>query len=283
MPQLTWFITGCSSGFGEQFVHSILARGDNVIATARNLDKLQHIKQAGASTLQLDITSSPSAIDETVAKAISIHGRIDVLLNNAAYVAAGGFEDLKYEDFQAQFETNVFGTLKVTQALLPYFRQQKAGTIVFIGSQSGWIGEPGISAYAGSKFALEGIVESLQQETSHLGIRNLLIEPGRFRTNLLSTGNMKAVSSSIPEYSDFSKTLIKAFGEADQKQPGDPGKLVQIVVDLVRGEGVAKGKELPLRLPLGSDCYGLIKAKSEEILRILKEWEGVIKSTDFEG
>jgi len=96
MPQLTWFITGCSSGFGEQFVQSILARGDNVIATARNLEKLQGIKQAGASILQLDITSSPSTISKTVAKAISIHGKIDVLLNNAGYVAAGGFEDLKY-------------------------------------------------------------------------------------------------------------------------------------------------------------------------------------------
>lgn len=129
----------------------------------------------------------------------------------------------------------------------------------------------------------EGIVESLQQETSHLGIRSLLIEPGRFRTNLLSAGNMMASSSSIPDYAEFSKTLIKAFGEADQKQPGDLGKLVDVVVDLVRGEGVAEGKELPLRLPLGSDCYGLVKGTCEEMLGVLEQWEGVIRSTNFEG
>jgi NAD(P)-dependent dehydrogenase (short-subunit alcohol dehydrogenase family) len=175
MPQLTWLITGCSSGFGEQFVRSILARGDHVIATGRDILKLQNLKEEGASILQLDITSTQQAINETVAQAISIYGKVDVLLNNAGYVSTGIFEDLtyvqglqllsfgakylhngRYEDFLAQFETNVFGTIKVTQALLPQFRQRRAGTMVFIGSLSGWMGDPGISAYVGSKFALEG-------------------------------------------------------------------------------------------------------------------------------
>ena len=94
---------------------------------------------------------------------------------------------------------------------------------------------------------------------------------------------MQAFSSSITDYADFSKTLIKAFGEADQKQPGDPGKLVDVVVDLVKGEGIAEGRELPLRLPLGSDCYGLVKGKCEEMLGVLEQWKEVIKSTDIEG
>lgn len=127
-----------------------------------------------------------------------------------------------------------------------------------------------------------GIVESLNQETSHLGIKTLLIEPGRFRTKLLSSRNMKAVSSSIPDYADFSKTLLEDMAQADQMQPGDPTRLVEIVLDLVRREGVAEGKEIPLRFPLGSDCYDLVKEKCEETLKLMKEWEPIIKSTDYE-
>lgn len=178
MAQLVWLVTGCSSGFGMQFVHSILARGDRVIATARNLEKIEQLKQVGAAVLQLDLTDSQQNIRETVSRAINIYGRIDVLVNNAAYIAVGNWEDLEYvslgesplwlktianiedrpEDFLAQFDTNVFGTIRVTRALLPHFRQRRNGTMVFIGSLSGWIGHPGVGAYAGSKFALEGIL-----------------------------------------------------------------------------------------------------------------------------
>lgn len=210
----------------------------------------------------------------------------------------------RYEDFLAQFDTNVFGTIKTTQAILPHFRQRRAGKMVFISSLSGWVGEPGISAYNGSKFALEGIsplpiplschlpltttaqiglVESLNRETSPLGIKSLLIEPGRFRTKLLSSGNLKAFSTKIPDYADFSKALLKGMAEADQNQPGDPIKLVEIVVDLVRQEGTAEGKEIPLRLPLGSDCFNDVKAKCEETLKMLKEWEPMIKGTDYKN
>ena len=175
MSQLVWLITGCSSGFGEQFVYSILARGDRVIATGRKVEKLKHLEQAGAAILQLDITDSQQSIRDTIAKAISIYGKIDVLVNNASYVSVGTWEDLeyatshsspetlqacshhgRYEDFFAQFDTNVFGTIKVTRALLPHLRQRRTGTMIFIGSLSGWIGHGCVSAYAGSKFALEG-------------------------------------------------------------------------------------------------------------------------------
>jgi NADP-dependent 3-hydroxy acid dehydrogenase YdfG len=156
MAQLVWLITGCSSGFGEQFVHSILARGDQIIATARKLEKIQHLKQNGVDILQLDITDSQESVNATMSKALSIHGRIDVLVNNAAFIQVGILEDLEYSDWAAQFETNVFGTIKVTRALLPHFRQRRAGVNVFIGSLSGWIGHDFCGPYAGSKFALEG-------------------------------------------------------------------------------------------------------------------------------
>ena len=157
MSPRVWLITGCSSGFGEEFVYKIIERGDKVVATARDISKIQHLEQAGASILRLDITDDQASIRSTISTAIGIYGVIDVLVNNAAYIAAGFWEDLEYKDWLAQFDTNVFGTIKVTRAILPHFRQRGSGTTVFIGSLSGWIGHPGVSAYSGSKFALEGL------------------------------------------------------------------------------------------------------------------------------
>ncbi|KAF2729578.1 NAD(P)-binding protein [Polyplosphaeria fusca] len=282
MAQLVWLVTGCSSGFGEQFVHSILARGDKVIATARRPETLQGLEKAGASVLPLDITSSQRSISATINQAIEILSQIDVLINNAGFFRAGTWEDLEHEDWLAQFDTNVFGTIKTTKALLPHFRQRKSGTNVFISSLSGWIGHPICSPYAGSKFALEGIVEGLWRETASLGIRTLLIEPGRFRTKFLSDGNRKGEESAISDYSFLSSAVLGGIAKEDQAQPGDPVKLVEIIVDLVRKEGVAQDKEVPFRVPLGIDSYDAIKEKCEETLKMLEEWKGVIQSTNYD-
>ena len=156
--QLVWLVTGCSpGGFGQYFTRKIIARGDKVIATARDLTKVADLKDLGATVLQLDVTDSQANIDTTIASAISVYGRIDVLVNNAAYVQVGVLEDLKKGELEQQFATNVFGTMKVTRALLPHYRSRNTGYVVFIGSLSGWIGHPGCGAYAASKFALEGM------------------------------------------------------------------------------------------------------------------------------
>ncbi|ORX95868.1 hypothetical protein BCR34DRAFT_498167 [Clohesyomyces aquaticus] len=281
MAPLVWLITGCTSGFGEEFVHQIISRGDKVIATGRTLSKLESLKETGADILQLDVTNSQQSLNETIAKAIAIHGRIDVLVNNAAFIQAGTLEDLEYDDWLAEFNTNVFGVIKVTRALLPHFRVRRSATMVFISSRSGWCGDPFVSAYAGSKFALEGIVEALHLETEPLGIRTLLIEPGRFRTKLLSTGNMVPRYSKIPDYEQASKDFFAGLAQEDMNQPGDTSKGVGIIVDLVRKEGVAQGRTVPWRLPLGTDCYETIKGKCEETLEVLAEWEKVITSTDY--
>ncbi|KEF59001.1 uncharacterized protein A1O9_03844 [Exophiala aquamarina CBS 119918] len=281
MPQLVWLVTGCSSGFGEQFVLDIIARGDSVIATGRNFDQIKHLEEHGATILQLDLTDPQDVLDEVISAAVKVFGRIDVLVNNASYISIGTWEDLEYSDLVAQFDTNVFGTFKVTRAVLPYFRSQANGMIVFIGSLSGWIGHPGCSAYAGSKFALEGMVEGLTQEVAPFGIKTLLIEPGRFRTNLLSANKMKVRPSKIPDYTEFSKTLLGYLGNEDQRQPGDPRKLVSVILDVVRQEGVATGMDVPIRLPLGSDVYADIKTKCEETLKLLREWEPVIQNTNY--
>ncbi|KAI1872094.1 uncharacterized protein JN550_004297 [Neoarthrinium moseri] len=281
MAQLTWLITGCSSGFGEHFVHKIIARGDKIIATARNRRKIEHLKDTGADALQLDITDTQGNIDAVIAKAVSLYGRIDVLVNNAAYIAAGTIEDLDCEQFLEQFNTNLFGTIKVTKSVLPYFREQHHGMLVFIGSLSGWIGHPGVGAYASSKFALEGLAEAVHKETCDLGIRTLLVEPGRFRTNLLSQENLKSIASAIPDYLELSEGLLTRLKEQNQTQPGDPRKLVDIIIDMVREEGVANGREVPFRLPLGLDVYDDMKDKCTSTLKLLQDWQDVIRSTDY--
>jgi NAD(P)-dependent dehydrogenase (short-subunit alcohol dehydrogenase family) len=209
-----------------------------------------------------------------------------------------------HEQMLAQFETNLFGPMKVTRAVLPYMRQRRSGTLVFIGSLSGWVGHKGITPYASSKHALEGkhpfaissifecaepflmtglsgAVESLRLDVAPFGISTLLVEPGRFRTTLLSDQNLKATGSTIGDYAEAGTNLREGLAAEDRRQPGDPVKLVEIVLDVVRGEGVAQGREMPFRLPLGTDCYEEVRGKCQETLRLLEEWKAVGLSTDF--
>ncbi|KAL5405604.1 hypothetical protein PMIN03_008328 [Paraphaeosphaeria minitans] len=281
MAPLVWLITGCSSGLGFHLAAHVLARGDIAIATLRNPSKLpaglrDRPNAANLYVIQLDITAPQSTISAVVAQAAALHGRIDVLINNAGYIQIGTVEGLEH-DWVAQFETNVFGAVKMTSAVLKGMRERGSGTVVFVGSLSGWVGHDTCGAYAGSKFALAGIAEALQRETSHQGIRTLLIEPGRFRTNLLSSGNMKMQGQlDNPAYSSMLDEKIKSLAKEDQAQPGDPAKFVRVVVDLVKGEGVASDKSVPLRMPIGLDCYEDVKQRCEKTLGQLKEWEEVM-------
>ncbi|KAM0255517.1 hypothetical protein ACHAQJ_005664 [Trichoderma viride] len=280
MAPLVWLITGCSSGFGRVFVDEILRRGDKVIATARRLESIQDLKKTDAAVLQLDVTWDQNRISETLNNAIGIYGHIDVLVNNAAYALNGAWEDLSYEDIHDSFETNVFGPVKITKAILPHFRGRKSGTNVFISSSLGWSGMEFQGGYAGTKFALEGMVECLDREVRPLGLRSLLIEPGVFKTDLLAKSNVKTAGSGIPEYNEVLKAFYKMM--ENHTQSGDPKKGVAIVVDLVRQEGVAKGKAIPLRMALGPDAYGLIKNKCDETVKLLEDWKNVITSTGLD-
>lgn len=297
--QLVWLVTGCSSGFGAQFITSIVARGDKVIATARDTSKLSHLfNTTDLSILQLDVTDSQQVLNHRIAQATALYGRIDVLVNNAAYIQVGTLEDLSIDELRAQFETNVFGVLKVTKAVLPHFRERRSGVNVFMSSLSGWVGHSFCGAYAGSKFALEGrysfwsamilisnlfsgLVESLWRETSPFGIQTLLIEPGRFRTKLLSHSNRKTKVSAVDDYTELSHSKTEGLESEDSNQPGDAIKLVEIIIDLVRKEGIAEDREVPFRLPLGIDVFDDIKAKCKCMLTLLKDWRDVIRSTDY--
>ncbi|KAH7071109.1 oxidoreductase,short chain dehydrogenase-like protein [Paraphoma chrysanthemicola] len=270
-PQV-WLITGTTSGFGAAFVHSLLARGDKVIATARNLSKISNLKQAGASTLQLDVTSSPAELEKTAKEAIAIHGKIDVLVNNAGYCHFGTLEDATPKDWQSQFNTNTFGAVNVSRAFLPHFRTNRAGTIVFIGSAAALCGMPIISLYCAA--------ESLNEEVKDFGIRTLVVQPGFFRTEFLNTNNTTYIDTKIVDYKPVIDEKYAMFKGYDGLQPGDPQKAVERVVDTIKGEGLAKGKELPPTLYLGGDVIAQAKKRFEDQLALIKEWEDVGSGLD---
>jgi len=283
MAQLTWLVTGCSSGFGEELIHAILARGDKAIATTRGpVSRISNLKDAGASTYSLDVTASQGELNSVMSLVIQENGTVDVLINNAGYVECGFVEEASYEKYFAQFETNVFGALKTTQAVLPHFRQKRSGTIVFIGSMYGLVGVAGASPYAGSKFALEGIHESLQQSVADLNIKSIIFEPGFFRTNVLHPEHIDLRSNAISDYDAIRAEVEKLTDDMHGNQPGDPKKAIEVILDVVKGEGVAAGKAMPERLPLGPDALSAVRKKCVDTLAICNEWEDVIRSTNIE-
>ncbi|KAL4891417.1 hypothetical protein BDV59DRAFT_203591 [Aspergillus ambiguus] len=275
-----WIITGTSSGFGTEFVKQALGRGDKVIATARTLSKIAHLKEVGAVTLSLDVTASQEELNRKAIEAISIYGQIDVLVNNAAYTQFGTLEDLG-DDYAKQFDTNVFGTINIIRAFLPHLREKKAGTIVNIGSMAAWTTYPTVGAYSASKAAIRYVTDALDQEVSGLGIKTLLVEPGYFRTELLSPQNSMFVETSISDYKALTEAAFGGFRAAHGNQVGDPVKGVSRVIDVVKGENGAAGKEWPKELVLGSDSVETIRQKCQNTLKLLEEWEEFSCGTDL--
>ncbi|KAL5589465.1 hypothetical protein FOVSG1_011332 [Fusarium oxysporum f. sp. vasinfectum] len=279
---LTWFITGCSSGFGEALVRQLRSAGDNVIATGRNADtKLSHLKETGAAILDLDVSSSPEDIKSKVEEAWSIYNGIDVVVNNAGYILSGAVEELTQEDMEKSFQVNFHGPMNITRAVLPYLRKKGSGTLLFVGSQAGWHADPSASGYCASKFALEGAVECLSKELAIFarGLKVLIVEPGYCRTPVFN--KIQHVEARVPEYAQFNEAVRQAEATLTESSPGDPEKAVARMIELVRGTGFAEGKKVPLRVPLGSDSWSRVKTKCEETLEICQEWEDMAKSVDI--
>ncbi|KAF2655313.1 NAD(P)-binding protein [Lophiostoma macrostomum CBS 122681] len=284
MPQLTWLITGCSSGFGETLARSILARGDKAIATARGPEiRLGALVEAGAKTYSLDVTGSQKSTTALFEQIVEENGAIDVLVNNAGYIHGGIAEELSIKDYVAQFETNFFGTVKCTHAILPHFRARKAGTIVFMGSMGGITGAVGAGPYCASKFALEGFYECLKQEIAHLNIQTLIFEPGLHRSKIMHPENLRfKKSGDVGDYDALRDGVAEYLENINGKQPGDPEKAVRIIIDVVKGEGVAEGKEKPERLPIGEDALDDMTKKYTAGLKICQDWEATIGHTEFD-
>ncbi|KAK5048478.1 hypothetical protein LTR84_005568 [Exophiala bonariae] len=277
-----WFITGTSSGFGKEFARQALDRGDKVIATARTISRLQDLKQAGADILTLDVTTSPDDIKKVAEEAFNLYGRIDYLINNAGYALIGGIEETTHEDAQVQFATNVFGLLNVTRAFLPYFRAQRSGVIANLSSIGGWNGSPGVGLYCASKWAVSGISETLSNELAEFNIKVCCVEPGYFRSSFLNPGNkISRDTSNVIE--DYEGTAVRRGEEllvnADNKQKGDPKKGVKVMIDVLTG---ATGKEVPMRLALGSDAYVVIRGKCEATIKLLDDWKDITTPTDVD-
>ncbi|KAK3301878.1 uncharacterized protein B0T15DRAFT_544913 [Chaetomium strumarium] len=291
MAPLVWLITGCSSGFGAQFVHSALARGDKVIATGRNAaTKLKHLEGTGASIVDLDVTLPEDDVKEIVDRAVKIHGRIDVLVNNAGYGVFGAMEETSNEDYKKLFNVNVFGALSVTRAVLPYMRAQQSGTVAFVGSMYAWWTPGMVSVYGAAKGALRAIVDSLAAELAPFNIRTIDFEPGYFQTPLTDVAKLSQYASTKPPMDAYAahRAAIVAVSEVmDGNERGDVKKGVELMVDVIRGEGCASGRKLPPRLPIGYDAVKVIEGACSNILKVIDVWRSDIVGTtdrdEFKG
>jgi NAD(P)-dependent dehydrogenase (short-subunit alcohol dehydrogenase family) len=257
----TWLITGAGRGMGVEFARAGLAAGHNVVATGRNADTVRSAVGEHENLLvnTLDVTDSHSA-ENAAAAAIERFGGIDVLLNNAGGFLAGFFEELTTEQVRSQIETNLFGPMTVTRAVLPVMRRQHSGLVISISSGAGVVGSPSGSAYAASKFALEGWMESLTGEVQPFGIRTMIVEPGFFRTELLTPESTTFGELSIDDY-DEARAEINAFwASMNGTQAGDPAKLAQALVQL------ADSDEPPLRWAAGDDVVEGVEDKARLLL-----------------
>ncbi len=259
--QNVWFVTGAARGMGVDIVMAALARGHAVVASGRNPDAV--CKSVGEAddlmVVKLDITRQADA-KAAVAATIERFGRIDVLVNNAGNFYAGFFEELPTEDFRAQVETNLFGPMNVTRAVLPVMRAQRRGLVVTMSSTAGVAGVAFASAYAAAKFGVEGWMESLTPEIAPFGIRTMLVEPGFFRTELLTEESTKYPEPSIEDYAEKSRQNVTGWKRMSGLQGGDPAKLAKALVQL------ASQPEPPLRWPAGADAVATFEQKARELL-----------------
>jgi NAD(P)-dependent dehydrogenase (short-subunit alcohol dehydrogenase family) len=256
-----WLITGAGRGLGVEVTKAALDAGHAVVATGRNPAKLAAAvgEHPNLMCLKLDVTRLDEA-QAAVAAAVARFDRIDVLVNNAGNFYAGFFEELSPEQVRSQLETLLFGPMIVTRAVLPTMRSQRAGLLLNVSSTAGITGGMFCSAYAAAKFGLEGWTESLAVEIEPFGIRTMLVEPGFFRTELLTQGSTTFAEPSIQDYADRSEATSDAWRGMSGKQGGDPAKLARAIVHLA-------GLEVPpTRFAGGADAVGVFEAKAKALL-----------------
>lgn len=272
-----WFITGASRGFGALMTKEALAAGDAVVATARNLKTV--VEKIGDHpnlyAVALDVTNEAQA-KEAAAAAVERFGRIDVLVNNAGYGLLGAVEEATAEEIERIYATNVFGLLKVTRAVLPYMRRQRSGHVLNFSSIGGYIGYPGWGVYGSTKFAVEGLTESMAAELEPFGIRVTVVEPGFFRTDFLADNSLAISPASILDYEGTPAGNMRNFAaDANHAQPGNPAKLASGIIALVNAANP------PLRMPFGSDTVAVLEQKNASVAKELAEWRELAISTDF--
>jgi len=268
-------ITGSSRGLGLAITEAALEAGHEVVATARNADSLKNLKTKYGNriaTIGLDVTSE-SAAAKAVQSAIDQFGRIDVLVNNAGYGNLNSIEETTLADFRAEIETNLFGTIIVTKAVLPFMRKQGSGHIIQVTSVGGRIGPIGRGPYAAAKWGVEGFSEVLSRETGPLGIKVTIIEPGGFRTDF--AGSSTTIKDGIADYDATVGATARFQRDYNGKQPGDPTKAAEVILKIAGMESP------PLRLLLGTDAYNATVKNDQLKTKSDKQWGDLSRSTDY--
>jgi NAD(P)-dependent dehydrogenase (short-subunit alcohol dehydrogenase family) len=270
-----WLITGSSRGLGRAFAEAALEAGHRVVATARNPQQLAGVVNKYGDNVRavaLDVTNEAQA-QYAIDSAIETFGGLDVLVNNAGYGDVCPVEDTSLVDFRAQIETNLFGVIIMTKAVLPYFRERGAGHIIQVTSIGGRIGPIGRAPYAAAKFGVEGFSESLSKEVGPLGVKVTIIEPGGFRTDF--AGSSTALREGRPEYDATVGATVRFQRNYDGKQPGDPAKAAAALLH------IASLSDPPLRLLLGSDSYNAAEQSALQRLELDRKWKDLSLSTDY--
>lgn len=271
-----WFITGTSQGFGRELVRAALRRGDSVIATSRQPQAVATAFPKAAErllTASMDLRE-PAQISSVVKEAVARFGRIDILVNNAGYGVTGAVEEASEKEIAALYETNVFGLLRVTRAVLPHMRKQRSGHIVNLSSIGGLTGLPGWGIYNSTKFAVEGLSEALAAELAPLGIGVTVVEPGPFRTEFLGSSLVKTANT-LPDYEATAGKTRTSAVERNGKQQGDPAAAADAIVQAVTSP------HPPLHLLLGKFAYDRFNQKLDELRNEMAAWREVALSTDF--
>ncbi len=277
MTKKVWLVTGCSTGFGKEFVHQLAHRGDAVIATVRKeaqIAELEAVDSTLVTAVVLDVQDQAS-IDAAKSVIDQKHGRVDVLVNNAGYGSMGAIEEVPEDEIIRQFDVNVFGAIRMIKLVLPYMRKQRSGHILNITSIAGLNGFPGVGIYNGSKFALEGIGEALAGEVKHLGIHVTNVEPGPFKTEWAGPSATFGART-IDDYEPSAYKNMDDIANRHGQQPGDPVKAVKAMINLTEVPNP------PVHLPLGHVAYKRIHIRLTEFKEELDVFEYLGKPTDFD-
>jgi len=273
----TWLITGCSNGLGHALAEAVLARGDQLVASARNIETLRDFERRFPKQVRLahlDVTKPETSL-KAVAVAEEAFGGLDVLVNNAGYGMIGAVEEGSADEYRPLFETNVFGLIEVTKAALPALRRRGSGRIVNVSSGAGVSGSAGYGYYNASKFAVEGLSEALAQEVGPLGIAVIIAKPGPFRTSFLGRSVVLAAQE-LPAYASTAGTKRQYSRTNSGLQSGDPAKAAAIILVAVDSH------QPPLHLPVGAVVFDIIEDKIAALKTDSDAWRSVASDTDFE-
>lgn len=264
----TWFVTGASRGIGAEIARAALAGGNNVVVAVRNPERVPDDlkKSVNVFSVALDVTDNDS-IPRAVDAAVERFGGIDVLVNNAGRGLLGALEEITDEEARSLFDLNVFGLINVTRAVLPVMRKQGSGKLVHIGSRSGFEGEPGVSLYSASKFAVAGVSEALSAEMAPFGIQSMVVEPGVFRTDFLDSSSLSVAANRIADYDDTpAHVTLDWIDRANHAQLGDPVLGAALIVEVTGTE------KLPTHLYLGRDTLERLEVKYQQVQDDLAPW-----------